>query len=206
MEDYQSVWQNQNSGESIFELQFDEQVSNPLAAVSNDNSSMLFYVNADRVLPIFEEDDIRKDVAVKPGSGDRYYMGKFPNFAPAAQNVTLIRLSEIYLIHAEAQARVDNGVSGSSYQSLKAVQDRAGITKPMATYTNLADYIVAIQEEKERELLFEGETWFDFCRTGLASEKFSTIQNENFYLYPIPTTQVSMGNGLDQNPGYAGGE
>ncbi|TJZ59977.1 RagB/SusD family nutrient uptake outer membrane protein [Sphingobacterium olei] len=202
VQDYGSIWSAENTAESIFELQFDEQATNPLAAVGNDNASMLFYVKGSAPYELFEETDKRRDVTLKFGSRDRYYMGKFPNNAPATQNLLVIRLAEIYLIHAEAQARVDNAVSASSYASLEKVQERAEVVKPIAIYTDLDMYIRAIQEEKQRELLFEGETWFDFCRTGLALDKFESLDDENYFIYPIPESQRALNPGWSQNEGY----
>ena len=129
-------------------------------------------------------------------------MGKFPNFSPASQNIPAIRLAEIYLIHAEAKARQDNSVSPAAYNSLKMVQERAGVVQPSSNYSNLANFITAVQEEKERELMFEGETWFDFVRTKLAMKKYKTLIKEEFMRYPIPAAQISLGGGLTQNPGY----
>lgn len=202
VQDYASIWSAENTAESIFELQFEAQATNPLAASANDNASMLFYVKGTAPYELFEEADKRRDVTLKLGSENRYFMGKFPNFAPATQNLPVIRVAEIYLIHAEAQARVDNAVSPASYASLEKVQERAGVVKPMETYTSLAMYIQSIQEEKQRELLFEGETWFDFCRTGLALDKFETLDNENYFIYPIPESQRALNPTWDQNEGY----
>src|SRR5690606_30749825 len=46
VDNFGSIWSSENTAESIFELQFDDQTTNPLASVSNDNASMLFYVDA----------------------------------------------------------------------------------------------------------------------------------------------------------------
>jgi len=202
VQDYGSIWGAENTAEAIFELQFDEQVTNALAAVGNDNASMLFFAKGTIPFELYEETDKRRDVTVKLGSSDRYYIGKLPNNAPATQNVPLIRLAEVYLIHAEAQARTDNAVSMASYASLEKVQARAGVVKPIETYVNLDAYIRAIQEEKERELLFEGETWFDYCRTGLALEKYEGLESADYFLYPIPESQRGLNPSLDQNDGY----
>lgn len=200
--DFSTIWTTQNTNESIFELQFDDQATNPLASVANDNPSVLFFAKDSTVLDLYENADKRKNFTIKKGSNDNYFMGKFPNFSPASQNVSVIRLAELYLIHAEAKARVDNSVSQAAYASLKMVQDRAGITKPISTYNGLASFITAVQEEKERELMFEGETWFDFVRTKLALKKYKTLTKAEYMIYPIPTAQISLGGGLTQNPGY----
>lgn len=200
--DFSTIWTTQNTNESIFELQFDDQATNPLASVANDNPSVLFFAKDSTVLDLYDDADKRKNFTIKKGSNNNYFMGKFPNFSPASQNVSVIRLAELYLIHAEAKARVDNSVSQAAYASLKMVQDRAGITKPISSYNGLASFITAVQEEKERELMFEGETWFDFVRTKLALKKYKTLTKEEYMVYPIPTAQISLGGGLTQNPGY----
>ena len=200
--DFNTIFTTQNTNEAIFEIQFDDQATNTLAAVSNDNPSVLFFAKDSTVLDLYSDDDKRKAFTIHKGSNNNYFIGKFPNFSPASQNVVAIRLAEIYLIHAEAKARVDNSVSQAAYNSLKMVQERAGVVKPISTYSNLADFITGVQEEKERELMFEGETWFDFVRTKLALKKYGTLTGEEFMVYPIPTAQISLGGGLTQNPGY----
>lgn len=200
--DFSSIWTTQNTSEAIFEIQFDDQATNPLAAVSNDNATVLFFAKDSTLLDLYDEQDKRKLFSIKKGSKNNYFMGKFPNFSPASQNVTAIRLAELLLIHAEAQARVDNNVSQSAYGSLKKVRDRADIISSIDKYQNLSDFIIAVQEEKERELLFEGETWFDYCRTKLALQKYSSLKSETHFLYPIPAAEIGLGNGLSQNPGY----
>jgi len=206
--DYGSIWTTENSTEAIFELQFDDQATNPLASVANNNASVLFFAKEPFIDGLFEATDKRKAFSYKKEAlktdptTTRAFMGKFPNFSPASQNFPAIRLAELYLIHAEAKARVDNSVSAASYASLKMVQDRAGVTKPISAYTSLANYITAIQDEKEKELVFEGETWFDQCRTKYALKKHSTLTSENFFLYPIPVDEINQSGKLKQNPGY----
>lgn len=200
--DFSTIWTTQNTNEAIFEIQFDDQATNPLAAVANDNASVLFFAKDSTIQDLYSPQDKRRAFTVKKGSKNNYFMGKFPNFSPASQNLTVIRLAEIYLIHAEAQARVDNSVSTAAYNSLKAVQDRAGVTVPISTYSNLEAFITAVQEEKEKELMFEGETWFDYSRTKLALRKYDTLTDERYLFYPIPSAQIALGTGLTQNPGY----
>jgi hypothetical protein len=201
VQDFTTIFTTQNTNEAIFEIQFDDQATNTLAAVSNDNPSVLFFAKDSTVLDIYKDADKRKAFTIKKGSNDNYFIGKYPNFSPASQNVPAIRLAEIYLINAEAKAREDNSVSKAAYNSLKMVQERAGVVQPITSYSNLANFITGVQEEKERELMFEGETWFDYVRTKLAMRKYN-LTNEQFLVYPIPTAQISLGGGLTQNPGY----
>ncbi|MFD2599839.1 RagB/SusD family nutrient uptake outer membrane protein [Sphingobacterium corticis] len=204
-----NIWQSENTTESIFELQFEEQAVNPWANEIGDNDGNRHFSRGNIIYNLYDSLDNRRAATVKAGTREgftnRWYIAKYPNLTPATQNFTLIRLAELYLIHAEARARVDNAVSNASYQSLAMVQERAGVETPIGSFANLNEYITAIQEEKEKELMFEGETWFDFCRTGLALTKYSTLTDERFFIYPIPAQQFQLDGTLVQNPGYEAG-
>lgn len=203
--DFGSVWTTKNTSESIFELQFDAQATNPLATVSNPNASALFYAEGKSIADLYEAGDKRRDFTVyqNTAADPRFYIGKYRIFNPAIQNVPLIRIAEIYLIHAEAQARLDGAVSAASYDSYKKVRDRAGITTPdISTFTTLASFITAVQKEKRKEMMFEGEAWFDYCRTGLALTDMMTKPDPNYYLYPIPDAERRNNPTLTQNKGY----
>ena len=139
--DFGSVWTTKNTSESIFELQFDAQATNTLASVSNPSPSMLFYAEGKPIADLYETADKRGKFTVYQNTtaDPKYYIGKYKIFSPAVQNFPVIRLAEIYLIHAEAQARVDGAVSSSAYDSYKKVRDRAGIATPdVSTFTSVA--------------------------------------------------------------------
>jgi len=200
--DFSSVWTQDNATESIFELQFSEQSPNPLAGVSNDNASVLFLAS-DTVYKMYEDGDKRRDYTTYQGSKDRYFIGKYRQFSPATQNIPIIRLAEILLIHAEAQARTDNAVSADAYNAYKMVRDRAGLTTPdAATFTSVDAFVTAVQHEKRLEMMFEGEAWFDYCRTGLALTEMMAKPDPKYYLYPIPQSEIIVNPALTQNPGY----
>ena len=203
--EFSSIWADENTTESIFELQFEEQATNPLAATSNPGSSTLFIANGANIGQLYDTTDTRRNYTTYLNTtiAGRYMIGKYRQFSPAIQNFPVIRLAEVLLINAEAQARVDGSVSVAAYNSYKAVRDRAGLTTPAAaTFTSVANFITAVQLEKRRELMFEGETWFDFCRTDLALTEIMTVQDKNFYLYPIPDAERRFNPSLTQNPGY----
>jgi len=202
--DYETIWKTENTSESIFELQFDEQATNNLAAVSNPNASVLFYAAGKSIVDLYDSGDKRRDFTVyKNTEADpRYYIGKYRIFSPATQNFPVIRLAEVYLIHAEAQARVDGNVSADAYNSYKTVRDRAGLETPAVGSTTLDAFVKTVQLEKRRELMFEGETWFDYCRTGLALTEIMKKPDPNYYLYPVPDAERRNNPALTQNPGY----
>ncbi|MCX7547203.1 RagB/SusD family nutrient uptake outer membrane protein [Xanthomarina sp. F1114] len=116
-----------------------------------------------------------------------------------------LRLGEMYLIHAEAEARRPGGVLIDALNSLNALRLRAGVTaKALDTSTILED----IREEKLLELFFEnGEPWFDMVRYATLGDidislVKPTIISENQYVLPIPSQVRTGNNNVSQNPGY----
>lgn len=200
-QDYPSIWETENSSESIFELQFDLQSTNTLVAGTSWNGTTLFFAK-DNINSIFEEGDIRKDFSIYT-TNSKVYVGKYRNDNPATQNLTIIRLSEIYLIYAEAAARVNQTAAGEPYTYYKAIRDRAQITSlDESTFTNVATFVQAVQEEKRRELIFEGEAWYDYTRTGLALTEMMIVPDAKRYLFPIPQSERNLNTQLSQNSAY----
>ncbi|MBB6499821.1 RagB/SusD family nutrient uptake outer membrane protein [Pedobacter cryoconitis] len=203
-DDFASIWKTENTSESVFELQFDAQATNALASVSNPSPSMLFY-SAANVAGLYDSADKRRLFTVYQNTPEdpKFYIGKYRIFSPAVQNFPVIRLAELYLIHAEAQARVEGTVSTAAYDSYRKVRDRAGLVTPaQLTFTSLDSFITAVQHEKRLELMFEGEAWFDYCRTGLALTEMMSKADRNYFLYPIPDAERRNNPSLTQNPGY----
>ncbi len=206
VQDFSSIWSIENTAESIFELQFDEQAVSTIASRTNPNPSLLFFAKNASVFNLFPEGDRRRDYTIYQVEGDetgRYYIGKYRKFNPATQNFPVIRLAELLLIHAEAQARTAGAVTPDAYASYQTVRERAGLTTPpIAEIGSLDDFIRRIQEEKRLEMMFEGEAWFDYARTGLALTEMMPAPNENALLYPIPQAELDNNTSLNQNPGY----
>ncbi|MGH2623497.1 MAG: RagB/SusD family nutrient uptake outer membrane protein [Sphingobacterium sp.] len=63
--DYGTIWSTQNSPEALFEIQFDDQATNPLAAVANDNASVLFLAKDSTILDLYSQEDKRKDFTIQ---------------------------------------------------------------------------------------------------------------------------------------------
>lgn len=129
----------------------------------------------------------------------------------------LFRLSEQYLIYAEAVLR--GGTGGSAANALlyvNAIRNRAymnatGVTTGNVTAVGLTlDYIL---DERGRELYWEGFRRTDLVRYGkftdatylwpfkggvAAGKGVETFRN----IYPIPTDDITANPTLKQNPGY----
>ncbi|MFH4966383.1 RagB/SusD family nutrient uptake outer membrane protein [Gaetbulibacter sp. M235] len=131
-----------------------------------------------------------------------------------------LRMAEVYLILAEADARANNAVTTVALNALNAVRTRAGATTTgtdgFETYPasiSLDQFLKAVRIEKQIELYLEtGESWFDLVRydfidgfgTGFqVSDVKPSATNPEKFILPIPIKSVEASGGVTvQNPSY----
>jgi hypothetical protein len=118
---------------------------------------------------------------------------------------SIIRYADILLVYAEAANQAEGAPSAAAYNAINKVRSRAGL----AALTGLSkdDFDNAVLDERNWELAFECNRWFDLCRRNLLKQKLSSwypsssIDQHN-YLLPKPTDQLAIMKGVKQNPGY----
>lgn len=109
----------------------------------------------------------------------------------------LFRISELYLIRAEAYAQ-DNDIA-KSLADLNVIRKRADIQE-----LNIADkatLLLAIEQENRIEFAFENHRWYDLVRTRRAKTVLG-IDEDFRLLLPIPYAQILIDKNLEQNPQY----
>ncbi|MDR2282022.1 MAG: RagB/SusD family nutrient uptake outer membrane protein [Sphingobacterium sp.] len=133
--------------------------------------------------------------------------GKYPyaSNGPGKHNTQMIlRLGEIYLVHAEAAARNNNYVAAR--ESLQIMASRAGYPNNYASTWNDNELVSLIFKHKTLELFSEnGEDWFDFVRYYKAgdlplTEIKNTIKTESQLVLPIPQAALAGNRELEPNP------
>lgn len=116
-----------------------------------------------------------------------------------------LRLSEIYLIHAEALARA-GGDLNLALSSLNIIRDRAGVAPK--DFSDIDTLLEDIRQEKLLELFYEnGEPLFDLVRYDIlenldAQQIKPTLDQQYKYILPIPADAIIGNKSLVQNPGY----
>ncbi|MBL1407201.1 RagB/SusD family nutrient uptake outer membrane protein [Sphingobacterium faecale] len=151
--------------------------------------------------------DLRRSnwIVPKVVSNTTYYtISKYKAFTGTGNEYhILLRLSEQYLIRAEARAYRDN-LSGAK-ADIDAVRTRAGLGGVSSILTK-EQMLEAIETERLHELFGEyGHRWLDLKRTGRATTVLSAIKTdwkETDALFPIPESQRLQNKELGQNPGY----
>lgn len=159
-----------------------------------------------RLINIFEEEDQRKLNWIGSGLNNGspfYYPFKYKVFSSEIKteySVTL-RLSEQYLIRAEARTMLGN--YEGARDDLNAIRNRAGLTDTDAN--DEAMLLNAIIAERRVELFGEwGHRWIDLKRYNKADDELSYKPGweATDILYPIPEREVLVNPNMIQNAGY----
>jgi starch-binding outer membrane protein, SusD/RagB family len=126
----------------------------------------------------------------------------------------VFRLSEMYLIYAEATLR--DGAGGdkpTALNYLNLIRDRAygGIAAGQLSTNDLT--LQLILDERGRELYWEGHRRTDLIRYGLLTTNTylwpwkggvasGSAVDSKYNLFPVPASVLSSNSNLTQNPGY----
>ncbi|SHM73926.1 Starch-binding associating with outer membrane [Chitinophaga jiangningensis] len=126
-----------------------------------------------------------------------------------ASNIPILRVADVYLIAAEAEARL-NGPTSKAYTYINKVRLRAGLDG-LSTGLGAAEFIAAVLQERSWELFGEGDRWYDLSRTDTYQQVVSKAVNDVFptrapqkrnKYFPIPQSEVNANDKLDQNPDW----
>lgn len=127
-------------------------------------------------------------------------------------SMPIIRYADVLLIYAEAANKVNHGPTAEAVNAVNLIIDRANGYTPIAEHPLLttgmseADFDAAVIEERNQELCFEYDRWFDLVRKEILEEKTIPAFRVNFstddYLFPIPDADIELNKALEQNPGY----
>jgi hypothetical protein len=198
---YPSVFASKNVlPESIFELQF---------SATNTNGLYFYYFGRDEVATsttlqaAYQPQDVRLPINFYVGtdaSGNSVNATQKYDDPDGSQDISLIRLAEMYLIHAEGVMRGSNPNLATAESDLNVVRARS-LETPDAT-TDPTQLLTDILNENRLEFPAEAHYWFDLRRLGLPVSMFG-ITDSTKVLWPIPQTEVLTSGGvITQNPGY----
>lgn len=121
---------------------------------------------------------------------------------PLSEYSMVIRLAELYLIRAEAEAKLSN--LDDAISDLNIIRLRAGL--PEKNITTQFEVLDAIALERRVELFSEwGHRWFDLKRTQAVNQVLGLVKEDwqpSDSLYPVPKSERDNNPNLSQNQGY----
>ncbi len=160
------------------------------------------------LLSSFEPGDQRRLKWIKSGiyqSNTYFFPYKYKiTTANASEYSVILRLTEQYLIRAEASARQNN--IPAAVADINVIRQHAGLAI-ISSAISQDSCLNTIMQERKVELFAEcGHRWFDLKRTNQVGPVLNGIKGANWQatdvLYPIPLTEIQKDPYLVQNPGY----
>lgn len=216
--DYTSVWAKEFTDESIFEFQTTSQY-NPQRNSLGYYTDPSGYAEA-AMSDSFVEDFVKnpaytKDIRVSSGmimeesygpkqENKAFYTQKYPGRDGQiyVNNAKVFRLSEIYLIAAEAALKTNDETAAAKYiDDLRKERIADYVAGSTASVT-----IEDILTERRLELNGEGHMAWDMWRNGKSINnpvKGEVKPGDNMAVFPIPQADINASHGaLKQNPGF----
>lgn len=171
------------------------------------------------VINSFEPGDLRRVNwvdSVITGGTTYYFPYKYKMGAGSSsttENIMVLRLGELYLVRAEAQAMGAGNSGTGALADVNAIRQRAGL-QTLSNNLNQSQIVDTIQHERQVELFTEwGDRWLNLIRTGNINNIMGTpglnicaakggTWNSDLALFPIPESEIILNPQLVQNPGY----
>ncbi len=185
-----------NTSESIFEISFVNLDDENIWAVNMLVSPPEVTVSSDLEAFISDQEE-RSDRFEQ--IGDYFRSTKYGTSQnDAGANTIVSRISEMYLIRAEALGTTD---LDSALVDINTVRERAGLnvldSGEITTRQALIDQLL---QERRAEFAFEGQYWYDLIRYG----KFAEVTGLQPFrrVFPIPQREMNITTVLTQYPGY----
>lgn len=199
---YSQFYAAKNSTESIFEIDYTINNKNSYAANWFQNPTT---GGKKELLPTDEFAALLKDPGIGGSrsalvfsvSGITYGNMNF-HIATGEDQSYVLRLAEMYLIRAEANAAQNKLNEG--LKDINVIRNRANVPSINGSVTK-DQLLESILLERRIELAFESHRWFDLIRTGKAQQVLG-IADANKLLLPIPRQEILINPNLTQNPGY----
>lgn len=233
--EYVSAWSKQGTSEMIMELiNYDSSDWSDREfygyLLNEDGYSDLIVTTAFSELMNKDPQDVRngilrasvKDDFIEEYGTDKVWVNKLPGREDATDfrvnNIPLIRLSEVYLIAAEAAIKINNKVDAVKY--LTPIVTRANpSTTESITETNIT--LDRILDERRKELIGEGHRFFDAMRNNKIIIRYTDDNNRGRHyilkkesqqfdrtyfraILPIPVVETNANPVIaaQQNPNY----
>ncbi|WP_031301406.1 RagB/SusD family nutrient uptake outer membrane protein [Sphingobacterium paucimobilis] len=198
LDDYSKIFRGQDNTETIFSF------ANILEESSVNLSGQFFYTYShstggsyvykptNEAMNLYTSGDNRKDYSATTYNSLNI-VNKFPSGQAGRDPLIIIRLSEMFLISAEAKGHI-NGIG-----RLNDLRSKRGLTT--TTTANETHFLDLILEERRKELYAEGFRYYDLVRTNRLTSTLGI--SDHYKKFPIPSDELMLNNQLEPNEGYS---
>lgn len=218
---FPEIWTDVRNNEVIWKLER-EPVDERFGAFYRLAGGMVLFAPSFKLIGVFDRaNDVRFNswiADLNPSPVDtRWAVTKYAGGQPANYNLTdikLFRVSEMYLIHAEAQVRKAGPDVAAANNDLEALRSQRISNYVHSAFGTTAQAMAAIEEERFRELAFEGHRYFDLRRwkkdivrlpadiVAVGGTDLTLSPARKNYYMPIPLAELQANRNIRQHPLY----
>lgn len=217
-----------SDSEAILRWNHYDKTSTLVSSFDPSMSTSLDFVPTKSFASQFESDDVRKALltyipeSVEPAQMQGKTFDAVCKFCPLKSisdnmlrvaNPVALRVSEMYLIHAEALANGTKKDFDGAVKDIAALRARAkGVdaSSIVIAYSNLDSVNEIIMQERVKELCFEGHSLFDLTRAGKdivrpadSPAKIKLLKYGDYRtILPINRVEMQSNDTMMQNEGY----
>jgi hypothetical protein len=208
---FPSIWTDDTFDETLFRIRY--ATSAAIGGLWTTTGDQVYIAPSDKLSNSYSTSDIRKTTFIGTTGTGKPCVKKFYTSSRGGRvvDVKACRISEMYLIRAEANARKATPDLTAAADDLNELRRNRITPYTNETFTAVGTLIDAIMLERYKELCFEGFRIFDLKRNGLpvnrlasdASSEWQTLAADNFrFVLPIPNAELLANRNMVQNPGY----
>ncbi|WP_270090332.1 RagB/SusD family nutrient uptake outer membrane protein [Sphingobacterium sp. SYP-B4668] len=166
-------------------------ISDLFYSYAHPNKGQGTYRITNEMVNRFASNDKRRDMTIINIAGTDC-VNKYPSGQTGRDPVIISRISEMYLIAAEALG-LDKGLT-----HLNKVRQYRGLVA--VSPASEADFLNAVLHERQLEFLGENFRYYDLIRTGNAVSTLGILPYQT--LLPIPGSELQRNTNLTPNAGY----
>ena len=142
-------------------------------------------------------DDLAQ-AATDAGNNQTFFTLKYPDIVNNASNGPILRITEMYLIRAEANLRGGTSIGATPLDDINMLRSRAGLADLGAVDLD------AVLNERRKELCFEGHRRMDLLRNNRNLRPGGgpeSAPGANKVIFPIVEDEFTNNPNITQNPG-----
>lgn len=212
---YTGIWTDANVGsEVLFRIRYATATDGAIGAAWTTTGAAILIAPSDKLRLSYAAADIRRAAFIAGTGPDGYYVNKLFASSRGGRVVDLkiSRISEMYLIRAEAYAKLATPNIAAGTADLNTVRTNRITGYVPATFNSAAELNTAVLDERFKELCFEGFRFWDLKRNNLpvqraasdvGSPAWQTLPaNDYRFVLPIPQYEMLANPNMVQNDGY----
>jgi hypothetical protein len=208
---FSGIWTDANENEVLFRIRY--AASGSVGGLWTTSTNLIYIAPSDKLVASYGTGDIRKAAYIGTNGSGNPYVNKFFTSSKGARvvDIKVIRISEMYLIRAEANARKATPNVAAAAADLNLVRANRITGYVDQTFGSATAVDDAIIQERFKEFPFEGVRLYDLKRRGLAVQRnasdagpaWQTLPAGDYrFVLPIARDEVIANPNFAQNDGY----